>query len=698
MSGLLTNAGEGYKYSIRDSGPATFFRTMSRMAVPEGGSIISIEPRAAARVMVYNPLRDDQICVCKIGAVTINAETGEAHLEVDARYIADDSDPVVYFYDGAVYEAEKDGNIYIVDDPIYIDIMAERINTGEINNGAKLGGYIIYSGESTCIDMYLDWDRCSKGKPVPSRMYSHIDKAVKSGDRGDTLSRWREILPTGMDVNVDGTGKITVALSMGVVFSDIKSIYAPQSIVIDLTDYIIRLYLCIDSIYEQCFPKYNMHPGQWLYSGGVTPTYYDGELFLPANPELFRTPKSAMMGIIRGSIVFDGLLTDGLEIGSIEIEYNKDVTHDEIYPTYALSNYSVVLESQQYAEDGDVDYDTIGSMRYIGYYGRNPMYMNTITDNIITINEEISAIADADYEIISDESALTVNNDTVTINAGNKTRREDEDTLNVIDNFYYVSIKNPPHRIAERVNLIKIYIVGTFVDGGNVGVIDAVKTWYGYVLNKVLETGELTEELPYAASNINTDLVVDGAYNGLSAVVHTGGEYMRCIIASETISDISSRPLYQTRRKTHARENEVTLYNPYFHNTYIGRIEHVVEDEYTINGMSGYATPDDGYMLIENEIIKYTKIGEESITIEARSVYGSTPCSNIDGKGAYYISYFTIGDIDPLSAKECEYSDRYAMRASMPLNYSNDPSHSGATAVYLMEIIYNANKANKVWK
>jgi hypothetical protein len=253
----------------------------------------------------------------------------------------------------------------------------------------------------------------------------------------------------------------------------------------------------------------------------------------------------------------------------------------------------------------------------------------------------------------------------------------------VAHNFYFISVDSPPRRTVAQVSMSKVYLTAGMDDKD----VYAQLCDQGYVLLKGLLTGSL--EGGITAEDVEASLAVAPGING-TVLMGIGDELLYGTVGNG-VTDISNmqRGVMGTTPASHTDGSPVDIFDPLFKNEFIGRLASVSDGMVGIEGMS--SVPDSGYIMIGKEILAYSDVAGEDVTISQRACFGSEQRDLKVGDKATYLSYFSYSDIHLAQPDLCSYSGQYRSRISLPASNVNDPQQYGAIPIYVMEILYETH-------
>lgn len=420
--------------------------------------------------------------------------------------------------------------------------------------------------------------------------------------------------------------------------------------------------------------------------------YLDGELFNPASPPSFRTPREARMFILRGSLMlakFPFATIDTGELFNIErVEYSFGAGHDHIYPAYAISNYSIDLSGGSYGESCNIDYDSIEGVRYIGHYGRNPGINHQLSNDIFDIGEPLIPPHPKPQAYLSNGNIASVGKSSIEFDLARKISSDIYPINTEVSGFYQISIAAPPPPIVSLVSISRIYIIRDLIND-----LMAHANGGGYLIYMKQGEEELLNSIAYNNTTFNISSTI--IYVGAQYLIRIDDELIICQVDDKNdyaIVDNAVRGALGTTPSAHAANAPVIVYDPDFKNEQIGIMGNdETNDIISLIDPPDVYVPNTGYIMINGEIIRYSKIENNNITIAERACYGSQRKYQLKGNKVSYLSYFTYGDICAHKSDICSYAGSYSRRISLPLLNDNDPSLYGAIPVYLVELSYETN-------
>ncbi len=204
-----------------------------------------------------------------------------------------------------------------------------------------------------------------------------------------------------------------------------------------------------------------------VYVRKVEYDYTDGVLFDLSSPESFRTPQRAYMFILRATLELMAqphLIKEKTDLSISGIVYHFHVAGDNLFPSYAVCHYDSEYIDGKYRESCDISNDTIESMRYIGHYGRNPVYgSNEVPLGYFDVNMHVAPYILKSKDIISDMSVLSVGKSSIDILLSDIVQSTDAKEEVVVNGFYKTVVNPLPARIASSVLVSKLYLLDPMV-------------------------------------------------------------------------------------------------------------------------------------------------------------------------------------------------------------------------------------------
>lgn len=203
-----------------------------------------------------------------------------------------------------------------------------------------------------------------------------------------------------------------------------------------------------------------------------------------------------------------------------------------------------------------------------------------------------------------------------------------------------------------------------------------------------LDTSTLSESISGEQDLFNIDYwALDLGMRGL---IKINNELIMGRLGGEGFT-ATERGALGTFASAHSLKDDVIIYDPHFRNEYIGATSLPIDSDITLCAPLEVDIPSEGYVIINREIIGYSKVSDRVLTVSQRGCFGTQRENHASGSKATYLSYFTYGDIYPDRADACSYSGGYSRRISLPALNENDPALYGAKPVYLIEVFYETN-------